>query len=135
MKWNPTYRAAALLLVGVCGIFNVGLPIVVASCPMAKMQNSPVCIMCTDDAQSGGPRLSTHVDRSCCETKFAAERNTTEFLQTQHKLERAKFVVEIPLLSCVAPPTNLSYAGSLRAYDTSPPYARDLLIIISSLLI
>lgn len=125
----------AFSLVAVFALFNVGLPVVVASCPMSEMQNSPICTMCNNDAQSSGVRLTAYFDRSCCETRFAAERNTTEFLQTQHKVERVKFVVEIPLLSSVASPEHSSYGGNLQASDTSPPRPRDIPILISSLLI
>ncbi len=135
MTSNRTYRIVGLSLAAVFALFNVGVPIVVASCPMVKEQNSRFCIMCNDDRQGDGLRISTYFDRSCCETRFAAERNTTEFLQTQQKVERVKLVVEIPLLSSVILFEKSSLVGNLGIDDLSPPLTRDIPIFISSLLI
>jgi hypothetical protein len=124
-----------LSLAAVFALFNVGVPVVVASCPMVKEQSSPFCTMCNDDRQADGLRISTYFDRSCCETRFAAERNTTEFLQSQQKVERVKLVIEIPLLSSMIQSPKPSFVGNLGADDSSPPLTRDIPIFISSLLI
>ena len=80
------YRLLALTLVVTFVLFNVGLPIVLASCPMMKGSSHSVCSMCCPDqvgTQSSGAKFVPQIDRSCCKTVIVAERNTNEFLQVK----------------------------------------------------
>jgi hypothetical protein len=71
------YRSVGVALALIFCLFNVGLPIIVASCPMMRTSTAPCCA----PVHSGSSRIASPVDRSCCRTIIAGERNTTEFLQ------------------------------------------------------
>jgi hypothetical protein len=127
------YRYIALSLSIIFAVFNIGLPIVVASCPMMKYADSNKCIMCSDGSTSSSSRLTNWFDKSCCETKYAAERNTTEFLQETKVPSILNAVIDLqtPLFLMA----NLFASANPQYVDTSPPSSRDIPIFISSLLI
>ena len=83
MIYIEKYRFLALSLTSIFLLFNVGLPIVLASCPMMTSGNAiSTCTTCCSAARSTGPSLISHSDRSCCKTVIAADRNRNEFLQS-----------------------------------------------------
>lgn len=126
-------RILGILLAGVFALFNIGLPIVLASCPMMKFENSRSCTMCNDD-QTAGVKLTRAIDRSCCATIFAADRNKTEFLQVnKHLFESAKLLLTI--VSDFVPATAIRNPQSVIAESASPPRSADIPILVSSLLI
>jgi len=81
MESSIKYRSVAILLAGVFTIFNIGIPVVLASCPMMKASVRGAC--CPTQPVKGLPILKTHRDYSCCKTVIASDRNKIEFLQTQ----------------------------------------------------
>jgi hypothetical protein len=101
---------------------------------MMKEAGSNRCTMCDDAFSSVTVRFTNLVDRSCCVTKYAADRNTTEFLQIQlEKIESrqqiiAAYVSAVPELAFPNPHL------SIRA-TASPPRGVDIPILKSSLLI
>ncbi len=134
MKSILKYRLIGLSLVTMFTVFNVGLPIVVASCPMMKYSGSRSCMMCDSGSEPGKTRLTNTTDKSCCVTKYASDRNKTEFLQsTQHVLDSAKLIVAV--LSNVAPLAIIDQIQFAVAANTSPPLTADIPILVSSLLI
>lgn len=90
------YRLFAIILVCVFCVFNIGVPIVVASCPM--MDNMTIqkncCPPLTTTSQEN---FKGTKDYSCCQTIIAADRNTTEYTQTNDLVNRVvKFLQVIP---------------------------------------
>lgn len=133
MTLIPKYRATAVFLGLIFSLFNLGLPIVVASCPMMKYENAKSCIMC-DDGAASGVSIKRTVDTSCCATKFTPGRNTNEFLQTvQNGIDGVKSIVPVVLTGTVQ--LVISDSRVLVSTDTSPPVVRDIPILVSSLLI
>ena len=134
MKLQRTYRITGLALALVFAIFNIGLPVVVASCPMMKAGNSRACMMCDDGPASGTVTISRAIDKSCCATVFAADRNKTEFLQAVHHIaDVSKFVSAT--VSSFALHSVIRDLQSVIPASTSPPLIADIPILVSSLLI
>jgi hypothetical protein len=134
MQSNFKYRLIALTLTIIFAVFNVGLLVVVASCPMMKYMDSNRCMMCDDGSLSRTVKFTRVVDKSCCETKYAADRNKTEFLQTSQRVfDSAKLIVAI--LLHIAPQTVISNPQSVITASASPPLVTDIPILTSSLLI
>lgn len=77
------YRISALLLVLVFSLFNIGLPIVVASCPMTETKTSS-CGMCPDQSSTAAQKLTSVKNTSCCQTVIAADKNSNEFVQVKY---------------------------------------------------
>jgi len=69
---------ARLLFASLFLLFNVGLPVLVDSCPMPKPIGSMMCPLCQGDG--GEARGEVVKGKPCCEPSIAAERNTNEFL-------------------------------------------------------
>jgi hypothetical protein len=134
MKINKKYRTVALLLVLVFSVFNIGIPIITATCPMAKMKQGVVCPAC-DDRTATADRVTTEQNRSCCATSVVAERNTAEFLQSNNATNPLiHFVVVHLFLLPIEMPIDLSF--SFTFCSSSPPSrCEDIPIFVSSLLI
>jgi hypothetical protein len=124
------YRIVAWTLVTVFFVFNVGIPIVLAACPMIQEEKPLAC--CAQEPQSRIPEIKLNADYSCCNTKIASERNTTEFLQGKDNSFFQYFIT--PLLQSI-PTTNLEYIQHSFSFLYSPPHQVDLPILHSSLLI
>lgn len=128
------YRIAALLLAGVFCLFNVGLPIVVASCPMAEMSKTGrACACTTTDTPYQSAKVSSS---SCCKSLIAAERNTNEFLQAavpHLAMDGLHAVAVFPMDVLLR-----STSQKSPQIASSPPlssFAEDIPVHISSLLI
>lgn len=76
------YKVFALLLTLIFFVSNVGLPFVLASCPMMT-KTQPHCPMCPDQSRSDSQVLTGEKNTSCCRTIIAAERNKTDFVESQ----------------------------------------------------
>jgi hypothetical protein len=127
------YRFVAFALVVVFGVFNIGIPIIIASCPMAAMMQASTCGMCNDQGSPSTSRISTEKDFSCCATKIVAERNTNEFVQAKRVADNAinQCAIALPLSELV-PVVHCS----LFIARYSPPISTvDIPILTSSLLI
>jgi hypothetical protein len=134
MQSNFTYRSIALTLAIIFALFSIGLPIVIASCPMMEMTQGVACCAMNDDAASGVVRITNSVDKPCCETKYTAERNKNEFLQTQMKnLDATKFVVQF--VANIEHQSAICNPQSAITLNASPPRSVDIPILVSSLLI
>jgi len=128
------YRPVATLLAGVFVVFTIGIPVVLASCPMMKASMSGAC--CSIKPAGVSPILKSQRDYSCCRTIIAADRNRTEFLQAQND-EAAQLLnystCAILFDLSIFEPTAFS---KFILNDThSPPLVEDIPIFTSSLLI
>lgn len=129
------YRGGALALAALFCLFNIGLPIVIVACPM--MTRAPSSLSCcTNKSDFSGENLRSEKNTSCCKVTLAAERNTTEFVQSQtqnHSLAKLDIIVPIftPNETLIS---SVSLASSFRVF-VSFPRIEDIPIYISSLLI
>jgi hypothetical protein len=115
-------------------VSNVGVPVVLASCPMMKQGSAPTCMECRKQSDRSGPAFTPVIDRSCCQTIIAAERNTTEFLQS-HNVHLSSGIgqeaCEVSLSLAAGHQTRLP-VSFVPAFLSSPP---DVLLRTSALLI
>ena len=128
------YRFVAFALVVVFGVFNIGIPIIIASCPMAAMMQGNTCGMCSDQDDPGTSTITTERNTSCCATTIAAERNTNEFVQGKSGLPDLAKLLLVVLTEHVPVSILLSPVCVVRV-SPSPPAVVDIPIITSSLLI
>jgi hypothetical protein len=121
----------AAALAAVFLLFNIGLPIVVASCPMSKTK-APVCGVCTD-GPSDGQKITTWKNTSCCTVIIAAEKSSAEYLQSKFSSPSIEGCARI----VVATAQFDSFSGYLSnsELDRSPDLVFDIPILTSSLLI
>jgi hypothetical protein len=128
------YRSVALVLAGIFVVFNVGIPVVIASCPMMQKSVRPSC--CPQRSDSKNPVVKKYRDYSCCKTVIAADRNKIEFLQTQND---AVIQQHNYLTTAIFYNSNIFESTTftkLILNDThSPPPIEDIPIFTSSLLI
>jgi hypothetical protein len=128
------YRIIALALVAVFGMFNVGIPVVIASCSMGGMMQGGSCPMCANRENPTTETFTTDQSKVCCTTTIVAERNTNEFVQVKGKtLEPSKQLVLSPAIFAAI--SNLSPVSFAPQPSASPPVAVDIPIFTSSLLI
>ncbi len=128
------YRSIVVFLAGVFTIFNIGIPVVLASCPMMTASVRGAC--CPVQPVKGVPTIQTQRDYSCCKTIIVAQRNTNEFDSlSEFNFDNEKFNSIIPLLYLS---TDIQFSGSSKiTLDNihSPPLTEDIPIFTSSLLI
>jgi hypothetical protein len=128
---NTGLHIARSLFAALFLIFNVGLPVLVNSCPMPKPVGSMMCPLCHDDSERKGEVVK---GKPCCSPSIAAERNTNEFLTIQ------KIGCD-PLLSPFIVPqfvlTAVSISSGSQTYAPTPSQFApdDIPVIHSSLLI
>jgi len=127
-----TYRTAATFVAAIFFVFNVGLPVVIASCPMTETPFA-VCGMCKPASHEPVHNLTTVTGASCCVIVFASDKNSTEFIQTKSQLtESFKAVAFLPV------PINThdfsQYASTVQLEDSLAPKVIDIPIFTSSLL-
>ncbi|MBI5476215.1 MAG: hypothetical protein HY964_05695 [Ignavibacteriales bacterium] len=129
------YRSAAILLAGIFSAFNIGLPIALHYCKMMETVSSNSCGMCVTDKKECKDIQISKTQSSCCKTIVAADRNQTEFLQTQKndvtKLEHSN----TPTLQFVILDESLNFTKFINLNLHSPPLFEDIPIFTSSLLI
>ena len=136
MKNLSTYRTFSVTLAAIFFIFNIGLPLIVASCPMAKNPGQAMCSMCPNPTNSSSPRLTSLKNTSCCVTVIAANRNTNEFVRTSNPVsDVSKIELVVMYQNNVEPVNNSSTAFLVNDYSSSPPLTRDIPVLISSFLI
>ena len=132
MSSRFTYRLTAVVLVATFALFTIGVPIVVASCPMPKSERAVVCAACYEPVPAGTMRYARAMDRSCCETKIAAERNATAFV---HSFESAKSILALAVVPLFASRQSDHVATMPATVAASPPLPRDIPTFNASLLI
>jgi len=119
-----------LLFASLFLLFNVGLPVLVDSCPMPKPLGSMMCPLCHGDG--GEARGEVVKGKPCCGPSIAAERNTNEFLGIH------KVVCDPPALAGIAVPSALIHHFMVSQAPASTPSQfapDDIPVIYSSLLI
>lgn len=128
------YRVVAPTLAALFAVFNIGIPVVIASCPMAAMMQGSTCPMCDDRDSPATSKVSTEQNTSCCATTIVAERNTNEFVQgkasAQESVSQAVLVSNPFAISY-----DLSTLPTIASISSSPPLVVDIPILASSLLI
>ena len=130
------YRIVALFAAGIFGLFNIGIPVVIAACPMAEYGSGPMCTECAGEIGSNAERLTSLEDTSCCATVIVADRNTNEFVQWKVALSHLDRTDIVGVLPSVAGTSNGQ--NSLITFNNSspsPPRFEDIPIFNSSLLI
>lgn len=130
MNRPSKYRTGAALVAALFLLFNVGLPIVVASCPMSDTL-TPACGMCNEN--SAAQTITLAKNTSCCATVVAADKNSTEFVQLKAAVgEPGTLIMARPALF---DPRDL-LTGCVSGFIAfSPPLFTDIPIFTSSLLI
>ena len=126
------YRTPLLALVLTFALFDIGLPVVLDTCPMEKAFGAGACRLCHHAVPSDGVEIRLP-GGSCCTPTRIVERNTTEFEQSRPARDREVRQHMIPPLFCtVSQPLDLV----LFTPETwSPPDQADIPILTSSLLI
>ena len=128
------YRIIALALAVVFGVFNIGIPVIIASCSMPEMMRGSSCPMCDDQESPSTAAVTTAQSTACCTTTIIAERNTNEFVQVkagfQESVSQQAFMP-----SSFAVISNLSSVVAISQVSPSPPTVVDIPIFTSSLLI
>ncbi len=128
---RSTYRVCSLVLTLVFCLFNVGLPIVFAACPMmGRLSEVPSCCAHRGDPTTGLAAISTN----CCKTVFAGERNRTEFLGERHVSQLSFAAVTSTVTPLSIPASRFDLNTPVRILDPSPP-SEDIPIFTVSLLI
>ena len=131
---GPKYRFIALALSAVFGVFNIGIPLIIASCSMAGMMQGGSCPMCEGEEIPTTETFTTEQGKACCTATIVAERNTSEFVQVKEEtLEPSKFFVTLPVI--VTAISNPSSVLTIPHVSPSPPLVADIPILVSSLLI
>ena len=134
MNSKRKYKVIALVLTLAFCLSNVGLPIVLASCPM--FGNARHCPMCPEKSAPASAKLSGIQNTSCCKTIIAGERNKTEFVQSQ---DQKKNLTELTLIAPLIQSVNIGISQSSRQLIAEvfalPQFSRDISIFNSSLLI
>jgi hypothetical protein len=127
------YRSVAILLAGIFSVFNIGLPIAFHYCKMMKTVSSNSCGMCYSNQKENNDTQISRTKSPCCKTIAAADRNQTEFLQTQKndvtKLENSN----TPTLQFVILDESLNFTKFINLNLHSPPLSEDIPIFTSSL--
>jgi hypothetical protein len=134
MNGIPKYRITALALVIVFGVFNVGIPIIIASCSMPGMMRGGSCPMCDDQETPSTARFSTQNTTICCTTTIIAERNTNEFVQAKTGVP-GSISQQVFLSSSPSVTSSPSSVSNFSQVSPSPPRVVDIPIFTSSLLI
>ena len=135
MKNSPKYRAVTCTLAGIFFLFNVGVPIVVAACPMMTADDAGgMCESCFDPSRDGNLGFLPYSDTSCCSTTVASEANRVEFL----RVPAATVGIDIFQLVGILPPLDIPLHGSysrLASARNTGPLTRDIPVLFSALLI
>ena len=121
-------RISRMLFASLFLLFNVGLPILVDSCPMPKPVGSMMCPLCHGESAGAGGEVVR--GKPCCSPSIAAERNTNEFISIQK-------IVSVPVACTIIQPVALLHAFVSQAPRPRPSEFApdDIPVIYSSLLI
>jgi hypothetical protein len=133
VRHSFTYRLAIIGLIGLFCAFDIGLPIVIASCPMMKAGGRGCC--CAPKASKTHTQsIAKTRSTDCCKTVIAGARNTTEFVQSQFQLHYTPALEAILAPAIFNLDSNLPVSG-WTAIRLHPPPSEDIPITVSSLLI
>lgn len=117
-------------------VFTVGVPIVVASCPMTKAPGRTSCSACLPSSGSDGPSVSSQRNTACCVTVIASDRNLTDYIASENSnlvsISSALFAAG----ATPVPPVDHSVSvHSLAGNGSFPRAVGDIPLLCSSLLI
>ncbi|MBM2840286.1 MAG: hypothetical protein HW412_814 [Bacteroidetes bacterium] len=136
MKNTVKYRPGPLLLAAMFAVFNIGIPVVVATCPMAKALPGGSCIVCYEETNFGSSSITTARNTSCCTTVIAAERSTNEFVQAKSSMSDLSKLLQLVVLPANVLPVPVPQSPVYTVdISSSPPAFVDIPIFTSSLLI
>ncbi len=128
-----TYRTPLLVLLLAFVLFDVGLPVVIATCPMEKEFGAGACDLCHPAVPPQRVEIGLP-GGSCCAPARIVERITTDFEQVRIVLNQdvrhEVVVAPTPSVSLWAADVNIIVPRSW-----SPPLQTDIPILTSSLLI
>ena len=131
----PPVKYRTLLLALVFAAFNIGLPVVLDTCPMAKMGNSGACAACHNESRPETATIGLP-GGSCCVTVVVGDRNTNEFEQSRNRGADNMRAMLAGALIDASPLLAVQFASVVVAAPVvSPPVAPDIPILTSSLLI
>lgn len=77
---NIRYSVVRGLFAAVFTVFTVGLPVIVASCPMTPVPGRSGCCACSLPSGAAEPSVMKSSDPSCCATVIASGRSLAEYL-------------------------------------------------------
>lgn len=124
-----------LLLALVFALFNVGLPIVLDTCPMAKMGASGMCAACHRDSRPETETIGLPAG-SCCVLVVVGDRNVNEFEQSRDRAVETARTMVAPAPENISSLSPIHFALALFGkHAESPPEQPDIRIFTSSLLI
>ena len=133
MPQLPKYRIVTTFLVVIFCVFNIGIPVVVAACPMSDQGAGALCGSCFLPAADGRAEYRNAQDRSCCETVLASEGSGAEFLKAA-----SSFLPELDVfcVTLVTPDLNDHSRSSVTVQPADLSGGReDLPVLLSSLLL
>ena len=133
VRSRRNHSIIVMSLVAVFALSNVGLPIVIASCHMSSTLAGS-CPMCKVHSNSPEQQLAMRSDNSCCRTVIAAERNKTEFVQSQDQkrdLSVVSSAIAVLQPASLCPDLEQFFVVNLPV----PRFSRDIPVTTSSLLI
>lgn len=131
MSLHQPYRPLALLLAMVFCVFNIGIPVVLATCPMADMSKPGACPLCARASDTRGESVSRYIDTSCCAVRIAAEGNTTEFLQGKQQVDHTLAAGEVVTASAL-PALSSNTTPLIHLSSSSPPGMQDIPVLVCS---
>ncbi len=130
---RPTVtHISRMLLASLFLVFNVGLPILIDSCPMPKPVGSMMCPLCHGEGEGSGGEIVK--GKPCCSPSIAAGRNTNEFLRIQKNLCD---LPASPCLTCASGFILHSFSSDSKVFASTPSQFSppDIPVMHSSLLI
>lgn len=127
MQVHHNYRPLSLALCIALTLCSIGLPVIVVACGMGSAVVTKTCG--TSASHSEGHTIT----RQPCQARvFFFERNTTAYLPA--KTEARPFVLQAMFVLPSQPLNRLEHVGVVKP-EASPPFVRDIPLLISSLLI
>ncbi len=135
MEQNKVQISLLILFTALFTVFNVGLPVVVHYCEMMKTTGNLDCGMCHTGRSNQNSLEISWGGSSCCQTIIVADRNKTEFLQTQtNGLTTLQYSIT-PIIQLFYLDELISLTKFISLTLHSPPLFEDIPIFTSSLLI
>jgi hypothetical protein len=125
-------QISRMLLASLFLVFNVGLPILINSCPMPKPVGSMMCPLCHGDGGEGSGMVVK--GKPCCKPSIAAEGNANEFLRIQKSVCDPLASLCVIFQSRIVPFSSSS-VSQISASTPSHFAPDDIPVIHSSLLI
>ncbi|MBI5215907.1 MAG: hypothetical protein HY960_09145 [Ignavibacteriae bacterium] len=127
------YKRTAFILALVFCIYNVGIPVVISACPM--IANNKAKLACCADVSSGGLKIKSSKDTSCCKFAIVAKPNKTEYLKVKFDFELSNYFSFsfFQVLIDFSNSNSLYFVSSFTS-SSSPPVT-DIPVFTSSLLI